>query len=460
MAAYQNQSLDNVLDTGSQLSPDQARTIAQLFQDVANGLPPAMSTSMFQNSIQSVKDLARILVDFFNHGLKNFKIEVSLVLARQFNFHRNYPLALINSITRLGRQNLDENEMLMFVDLTVRICQELGGARNLMTSSLVDILLQWTMPRMNKRLELQQAKVALDLVKKVSLSISMDSKYSFQFLYHQIRARLIGASKGDFQEDSSYGTFCFETKSVLLDILIVLSRIKLPSFASSDSDYVLEGDLYVDVEANNNISELVKEGSRHKVQADVNSSVNSHSEEVLSRTSDKDKSDLVESPSLTIPRPSGPSIKLITPKMFEMQSKTIDGTSSRVREVHSSFEVTPYQDPIDQIFHNQRDDEDVLGYLNSPNGGYSIPVQKNSCIGKDPRCTIILDGKDVSLLHARVKQVDGGVKIETLSKTHRVKLNGSLILYGRELAMKDKDVVEIGKEKFTWNLHPNSVATY
>lgn len=75
MVSYQNQSLDNVLDTGSPLNPDQARTIAQLFQDVANGLPPAISTSMFQNSIQSVKDLARVLVDFFIHGLKNFKVK-------------------------------------------------------------------------------------------------------------------------------------------------------------------------------------------------------------------------------------------------------------------------------------------------------------------------------------------------------------------------------------------------
>ena len=74
MAGYQNQSLENVLDSGSPLNPDQARTIAQLFQDVANDLPPAMSTSMFQNSIQSVKDLARVLVDFFYHGLKNFKV--------------------------------------------------------------------------------------------------------------------------------------------------------------------------------------------------------------------------------------------------------------------------------------------------------------------------------------------------------------------------------------------------
>ena len=276
---------------------------------------------------------------------------MSLILARQFNFHRNYPLALIHSITSLGRQNLDEKEMAMFVDLTVRICQELGCARNLMTSSLVDILLQWTMPRLNKKLELQQAKVSLDLVKKVSRSISMDSKYSFQFLYHQIRARLIGASKSDFQEDSNYGNFCFETKSVLLDILIVLSRIKLPSFESSESDYVLEADLDVDVEANNNISDLVNEGSKHKIEADINSSY-VNTEDIISKKTDietlrdssNDYSDQKAklSPRLSLPRPSAPSIKLLTPGMFEEEPDILASTSL-VREVNSSFEVTPYQ---------------------------------------------------------------------------------------------------------------------
>lgn len=295
----------------------------------------------------------------------------------------------------------------------------------------------------------------------------MDSKYSFQFLYHQIRARLIGASKSDFQEDSNYGNFCFETKSVLLDILIVLSRIKLPSFVSPESDYVLEADLDVDVEANNNISDLVNEGSKHKIEADINSSY-VNTEDIISKKTDietlrdssNDYSDQKAklSPRLSLPRPSAPSIKLLTPGMFEEEPDILASTSL-VREVNSSLEVTPYQDPIDRIFHNQRDDEDVLGYLNSPNGGYSIPVQNNSCIGKDPRCTVILDGKDVSLLHARVKQVDGGVRLETLTKTHRVKLNSSLVLYGSESALKDKDVVEIGKERFTWNLHANKSAT-
>lgn len=64
------------------------------------------------------------------------------------------------------------------VDLAVRICQEVGGARNLLISSLVDILLQWTMPRMNKRLEVQQAKVALDLIKKTL------SPTNFSFVKH------------------------------------------------------------------------------------------------------------------------------------------------------------------------------------------------------------------------------------------------------------------------------------
>ena len=163
MAGYQNQSLDNILDSGSHLN--QNSELHPVGQGLGQGLGGLFQPrpEEFQGNILQEKVSSFLIC--------SFKIDVSLVLARQFNFHRNYPLALINSITRLGRQNLDENEMLMFVDLTVRICQELGGARNLMTSSLVDILLQWTMPRMNKRLEVQQARVALDLVKKVNSNV-------------------------------------------------------------------------------------------------------------------------------------------------------------------------------------------------------------------------------------------------------------------------------------------------
>ena len=53
---------------------DQSKSIVQMFQDVANGLPPAMSTTMFQCSIQSVKELAKILSDFFKHGLLSHQV--------------------------------------------------------------------------------------------------------------------------------------------------------------------------------------------------------------------------------------------------------------------------------------------------------------------------------------------------------------------------------------------------
>ena len=111
--------------------------IQQLFSDVTAGMPPAMSTAMFQHSIQSVRQLSRVLVDFFKHGLSynqvhqcrhhvlilsmsSLKVEVSLSLARQFNFHRNYPLALVTSLTNLAKINMSQEEMNMFVDLILR----------------------------------------------------------------------------------------------------------------------------------------------------------------------------------------------------------------------------------------------------------------------------------------------------------------------------------------------------
>lgn len=54
------------------------KTIAQMFEDVSHGLPPAISTLMFQSSLQSVKELAKVLVEFFKHGLSTNKVTVLL----------------------------------------------------------------------------------------------------------------------------------------------------------------------------------------------------------------------------------------------------------------------------------------------------------------------------------------------------------------------------------------------
>ena len=52
------------------------KTIAQMFEDVSHGLPPAISTLMFQSSLQSVKELAKVLVEFFKHGLSTNKVTI------------------------------------------------------------------------------------------------------------------------------------------------------------------------------------------------------------------------------------------------------------------------------------------------------------------------------------------------------------------------------------------------
>ena len=71
---------------------------------------------------------------------------------------------------------------------------------------------------------------------------------------------------------------------------------------------------------------------------------------------------------------------------------------------------------------------------------------------RDPRCTVILDGVEISRLHARIKQDDAGVKLENLTTTHRLKVNGSLMEYGSQSMLKNDDVVQIGKEKFIWSV--------
>ena len=93
-----------------------------------------------------------------------------MVLARQFSFHRNYPLALLSSVTSLARLSLARAELLVIAELVLQLCAELGAARGLLTSALVDVVLQWTRPW------------------KVAVIICGDSRQSFQFLYHQLRA--------------------------------------------------------------------------------------------------------------------------------------------------------------------------------------------------------------------------------------------------------------------------------
>ena len=184
-----------------------------------------------------------------------WQVSISLVLVRQFSFHRNYPLALASSLSELAGQKTCLTPSL--VDLIILVLAELGPAKNLVTSPLVDMILQWTLPQMNKKQEVNHALLALKLVQTAGGFIWTDSKYSFQFVYHQIRTRLLSFSKTDTSQAAHYGLLCYEAKSVLLDILIAMSRLQDTELEGDMPDFYLEPRLVISpagkAEENNNL---------------------------------------------------------------------------------------------------------------------------------------------------------------------------------------------------------------
>ena len=100
--------------------------------------------------IQSIKQLSARLATFFSHGLATnqvrshcqqsqieivVKVGISLVLVRQFSFHRNYPLALATSLSQLARlQSCSTSPA--FLHLIMVVLEELGPANHLLTSPL------------------------------------------------------------------------------------------------------------------------------------------------------------------------------------------------------------------------------------------------------------------------------------------------------------------------------------
>ena len=56
---------------------------------------------------------------------------------------------------------------------------------------------------------------------------------------------------------------------------------------------------------------------------------------------------------------------------------------------------------------------------------------------RDPRCTVILEGREVSRLHARVRGAEAGVSLEPLSRSHRVTINGDTLEFGAEAVLRD-----------------------
>ena len=78
------------------------------------------------------------------------------------------------------------------------------------------------------------------------------------------------------------------------------------------------------------------------------------------------------------------------------------------------------------------------------------PVYDNECsIGRDSSCSIMLPGKEVSRLHARVHFSEGKVTMESVSQTNNIRING--VAVNKAVTLIDGDRIHVGREVMTWH---------
>ena len=130
--------------------------------------------------------------------------------------------------------------------------------------------------------------------------------YSFQFVYHQIRARLLSASKSDSSQASAdFGGLCYEAKSVLMDILIVMVRLQ------EREGFYLEPGLVMDM------AEKVVGEENNNAKSEKQEEKGEEGYEVVSYYSGLERSAMTLSP-----------VKLLTPKMIEDDVQSTRSNSS------------------------------------------------------------------------------------------------------------------------------------
>ena len=168
--------------------------VPRLFLAMSNGLHPALATEMFHSSMNTPKQLSQYLTIIFSHGLKTGQVSMSLLLARQFHSYMHYTMAIVNSMSVMVTQaRLDTIHL---ASLLSSVYKELGSAKDCMTPLIVDTLVRWGTPSMDKRRELLQAKGAKQIIQQAGPALSVSSVASYRLVFMQIRSGLVGGGMG------------------------------------------------------------------------------------------------------------------------------------------------------------------------------------------------------------------------------------------------------------------------
>jgi len=127
-------------------------------------------------------------------------------------------------------------------------------------------------------------------------------------------------------------------------------------------------------------------------------------------------------------------VQLVTPAMFEeVACQALQKPAGQVKIVPSEVKQT------------------LLGHLVSSDLGTSFPVSDQCTIGRVSSCSIMLEGREVSRLHARVLLREGEVIMESVGTTNQVKINGKMIPSGQMVTLNEEDRVQVGRDVLVWH---------
>ena len=138
---------------------------------------------------------------------------MSLLLTKQFHSYKHYTMAMVNSINMVTQAKLDTSHL---ASLLSSVYKELGSAKDCLTPLLLDTLVSWVTPSLDKWRELVQAKGAKQIIQQTGTALSVSSAASYRLVFMQIRAGLVGSGMGA------------ETRAVLLDMMVIMGRQVVP----------------------------------------------------------------------------------------------------------------------------------------------------------------------------------------------------------------------------------------
>ena len=122
--------------------------VPKMFLAMSNGLHPSLVTEMFQN-FKSLKQLVQLMTNIFSHGVKADQVETSIVMAKQFNSHKYYTMAMVDSMDVLLRSHA-RLDIGLLVTLLSDVYEILGSGRDSLTPLLVDTLVKQVSPTVDK----------------------------------------------------------------------------------------------------------------------------------------------------------------------------------------------------------------------------------------------------------------------------------------------------------------------